>query len=275
VLDLALLRYPAICAEIFIADPDKMLGVLSSNKDLLDKVFSFFKRPDVHLLVANMVIKLLGALLASKTAQIVAYLKSDGVWLQDCVAHLEAAAVHEWLIKLVALDASHGMLAHLINSKLPDLLVAAFAKERSIQHPDVVQGVTDLLGSVQWDNALVQALASKVYVDKLFQAIFDKSNVSALRYAPRVLIALLKLLNVANQPAADDPTKRLFPAGTALKDLPVIVQIVVANVPQLLALLKQAPLAKHLKMQDNTSVEVFGPHRVVVLELVRSAARLS
>jgi hypothetical protein len=118
-------RYPAICTEIFIADPDKLLGAISGEKANLAKLFSFFALPNVHLLVANLVVKLINTLLASKTAPVVAFLKSDAKWLKDVVSHLEAAAVHELLQKLIPVE---GMLQYLLDSNLDELLVASFAK---------------------------------------------------------------------------------------------------------------------------------------------------
>jgi hypothetical protein len=112
-------------------------------------------------------------------------------------------------------------------------------------------------------------------VKALLNHALDKDNLGALRYAPRVLIALLKLLNAHNQPSPDDATKRPIPASTELKDLPEIVRILLDHVPKFIELLKKAPKEKQLKMQDNTSVEVFGPHRVVVLELLEELLYLN
>jgi hypothetical protein len=160
------------------------------------------------------------------------------------------------------------MLPFLLDSKLDDLLVASFAKERALIHSDVVQGIVDLVATLNWDHSLVKSLAGEKNVKALLSYSLDKDNLNGLRYAPRVLIALLKLVSTANQPSADDATKRLFPSNAPLQDLPDIVKLLLENVPKFIAILKKAPKEIKMKMQDNTSIEVFGPHRLVVMELL-------
>jgi len=133
----------------------------------------------------------------------------------------------------------------------------------------------DLMGTLNWEHALVQALVSEKNVKALISYALEKDNLGALRYAPRVLIAYLKLLNTANQPTPEDASKRIFATNLPLAQLPVIVRILVGHLPKFLDILRKAPQEKQMKMQDNLSIPVFGPHRVVIMELTEELLALN
>lgn len=208
--------------------------------------------------------KLLTGLLMNQGAKMQAVLKADASWIADTLGHLEAAALHDWWGKLWAQDAA--FTGFLLEKGAVDTLLAQFKVANAVKHSDVGQMLVDVIGSAQWENALVQALTGDKYANALM-ALLDASNPSASRYVPRVLGALFRLMKVSSE-AGSEAAKKALDAKAGLDKHPALVRLFLSKLSGTLKLLA-APATKKMKMQDNITVDTVGPQRIALLELVR------
>lgn len=140
---------------------------------------------------------------------------------------------------------AHG--TRLLSHDFVSLYVARFDKEHSWQHSDVAQAGVELVTGLLWVSPLIEGLADKVAIQALMKHVLNTENPSGIRYASRVLSALLRALRAVNEPSPEDPSERLFDPVAPLEKLPAVVSILVDNLPAILALLKNNPVPKQVR----------------------------
>lgn len=182
--------YPVVVAEVLSIDVERLNSLILSTPSLHSKLFGFWKKPTVNLLVANQFVKLMTSLLTNQAAKTIALLKSDVAWIKDTLGHLECAALHDHWGKLWAQDAA--FTSFLIEKGAIDILLAQFQAAHAAKHSDVAQMMADVVTGAQWENAFVQALVGEKGAVALLD-LLDPANSSACRYVPRVISALIRV----------------------------------------------------------------------------------
>ena len=82
-----------------------MLQQLVTQRRLLDILFSMLDRePPLNLLLAGYFGRLLGCLLNRRTTELVEYLKTKPMVLEQFMLHLDVASIQEVVIRLILAD---------------------------------------------------------------------------------------------------------------------------------------------------------------------------
>ncbi|KAJ8985553.1 hypothetical protein NQ317_019937 [Molorchus minor] len=201
-------KYPNIACELLTCDVSSINERLASDEVLLDKLYTFLEcETPLNPLLASYFSKIMGALIAKKTEQVLDFLKAKDTFISLLLKHLGTSAIMDFVLKLMTQIEGAEMRQNSLNwldsqrimQSLVSLLNPKIDKER---HYNVAQLLCDFI-RVARDNLrnsteradpdpLLNTLESPETVSLLLDNIFkDEKNESAIVGGIQVLLALL------------------------------------------------------------------------------------
>lgn len=282
-------RYPVVACEIICSEVPEIDRVLMKSPEHLGKIYSFFDRPNINFLLANLVVKVLGTLLSSKIKDSLDYLKANPKWIDCFLNHLDAAVTIDFFNRLINIDAEpdgEGTLQWLVSIGFVEKVIGKLTKENSRIHNDVAQTVIDIMTTANWDSPLTERLTSEASCKQLLQLILDPNNPTAFPNGMRIFNKMLKNLLLAAEETFDSDEedsaeekqkpKRSKPNPSApLDELPPVVQLLVKNISTLCELLKTPTKTTTITTQSLQTVQSFGFHRLTLMDVVDSLLNLN
>eukprot|EP01125_Pyxidicula_operculata_P005369 TRINITY_DN191_c2_g1_i1.p1 TRINITY_DN191_c2_g1~~TRINITY_DN191_c2_g1_i1.p1 ORF type:complete len:575 (+),score=158.40 TRINITY_DN191_c2_g1_i1:43-1767(+) len=274
-------RYPVVACEILCSEVDTVLNALLNNTEVLDKIYGFFSRPNVNLLLANLVVRIIATLLASKPKESLAYLKERPQIIENFLNHLECAATSEFFARLISADSEpdgSGTLAWLVEAGFVEKIISKFSTSYEGLHCDVAQAIIDVMITSAFESPLMERLLSENTCNTLYQMMIDPQNPSAFRYGMKVLIQMLKCIAVASEETFDsdddeDKPKRSKPSqppNAPLQSLPPPICVFVSHIDAFCKLLVSPTKVSSISLQNGVTVEAFGFIRLGVLQMVET-----
>jgi hypothetical protein len=203
-------KYPNIACELLTSDVSAINERLASDEVLLDKLYSFLEcEPPLNPLLASYFSRIMGALIAKKTEQVLDFLKAKDTFISLLLKHLGTSAIMDLMLKLMTQVESLEMRQNILNwldsqrimQSLVCLLNPKIDKER---HYNVAQLLCDFVrvardtqrnSSERVDpDPLLNTLESSETVSLLLDNIFEEErSESAIVGGIQVLLALLDI----------------------------------------------------------------------------------
>ncbi|XP_018567800.1 serine/threonine-protein phosphatase 6 regulatory subunit 3 isoform X3 [Anoplophora glabripennis] len=144
-------KYPNIASELLTCDVPALNETLAGNEVLLDKLYSFLEcDPPLNPLLASYFSKIMGALIAKKTEQVLDFLKAKDTFISLLLKHLGTSAIMDLMLKLMTQVEGVEMRQNILNwldsqrimQSLVSLLNPKIDKER---HYNVAQLLCDFV----------------------------------------------------------------------------------------------------------------------------------
>ncbi|RZC37515.1 serine/threonine-protein phosphatase 6 regulatory subunit 3, partial [Asbolus verrucosus] len=203
-------KYPNIACELLTSDVPAINERLASDEVLLDKLYSFLEcEPPLNPLLASYFSRIMGALIAKKTEQVLDFLKAKDTFISLLLKHLGTSAIMDLMLKLMTQVETLEMRQNILNwldsqrimQSLVSLLNTKVDKER---HYNVAQLLCDFVRvardtqkncSERVDpDPLLNTLESSETVSLLLDNIFEEErSESAIVGGIQVLLALLDI----------------------------------------------------------------------------------
>ncbi|KAJ8919864.1 hypothetical protein NQ315_006393 [Exocentrus adspersus] len=201
-------KYPNIACELLTCDVPAINETLAGNEVLLDKLYSFLEcDPPLNPLLASFFSKIMGALIAKKTEQVLDFLKAKDTFISLLLKHLGTSAIMDLMLKLMTQVEGVEMRQNILNwldsqrimQSLVSLLDPKIDKER---HYNVAQLLCDFIriardtqrnSTERADpDPLLNSLESTETVTLLLDnALKEERSESAVVGGIQVLLALL------------------------------------------------------------------------------------
>jgi hypothetical protein len=126
-----------VACEILNSEVDEIERELV-NPEVLSLIFGFFSREKVNPLLANLVVKIIGALMNTRLTnvrtapflsdlQVLSHIKTVPNFLDTLISHLDCASVPELLIRIVGIDSEYegkGTVQWLVDQDFPRLMIS-------------------------------------------------------------------------------------------------------------------------------------------------------
>ncbi|KAJ8928124.1 hypothetical protein NQ314_019350 [Rhamnusium bicolor] len=144
-------KYPNIACELLTCDVPALNERLASDEVLLDKLYTFLEcEPPLNPLLASYFSKIMGALIAKKTEQVLDFLKAKDTFISLLLKHLGTSAIMDLMLKLMTQVEGVEMRQNILNwldsqrimQSLVSLLNPKIDKER---HYNVAQLLCDFV----------------------------------------------------------------------------------------------------------------------------------
>lgn len=259
------LRYPAVLAELLSSRVPALDEALAQDALALARLFAFYDQPELPVLYAPGVGRVLAALLEAEPLKLRAHLQADPQALHALLLHAGQPSLSAALVTLVRMQAlpeaqdTHAwLLGEGVLDRLLDLL------EQGVDGVGALLG--ECLGALAWDAPLVQALAQDAPLQRLLDLATDRTTPQALKHALPVLRELLRCAHESGQPQQW--------AQAPLDELPQLHQALLERLFALGDLLEAPPHAKTIQDAAGRAHAACGWVRVRVLELLGDLARL-
>ena len=203
-------KYPYTACEIFCCEVEGIYNTLLENEDVLALFFSILDRKTrpLNAILAGYFSRVMGALLARRSSDIVLYLQSNPEILNKLVYHVDTTSVAEVLARLAGADDPVGYcespsVTWLATTDILQLLV------KSLRNDTPSEGqanAAEVLAAIARSTAtqLTKSMANEVFMQELVDAALSEHSGTAASHALNVCLALLEPLTV-------DPTMGRFP----------------------------------------------------------------
>ena len=202
-------KYPFTACEVFCCEVEGIYNTLLENNDLLDQLFGILEneRP-LNTILAGYFSRVVGALLARRSGDLVQYLKQkDGV-LKQLVYHVDTTSVAEVLARLAGADDPVGYsdspsVVWLADTEVLQLLVASLDADTPAEGQ---ANAAEVLAAIARSTAtqLTKNMASAEFMQTLVDSALAPHSGMAASHALNVCLALLEPLTV-------DPNMGRFP----------------------------------------------------------------
>ena len=210
-------KYPFTACEIFCCEVEGIYNTLLENEDILRLFFSILDkraRP-LNTILAGYFSRVMGALLARRSSDIVLYLQSNPGILNKLVYHVDTTSVAEVLARLAGADDPVGYnespsVTWLANTDILQLLVKSLGNDTPSEGQ---ANAAEVLAAIARSTAtqLTKSMANAGFMQELVDAALSEHSGTAASHALNVCLALLEPLTV-------DPTMGRFPV-TDIHDL--------------------------------------------------------
>lgn len=197
-------KYPFTACEIFCCEVEGIYNTMLENDDVLDTLFGILKqeRP-LNTILAGYFSRVVGALLARRSGDIVEYLKKKDGILKELVYHVDTTSVAEVLARLAGADDPVGYsespsVMWLAETDVLQLLVKSLGADT----PTEGQGnAAEVLAAIARSTAtqLTKSMASAEFMEQLVDSALAPHSGMAASHALNVCLALL-------EPLSMDPT---------------------------------------------------------------------
>lgn len=203
-------KYPFTACEIFCCEVEGIYNTLLESEDILRLFFSILDkrtRP-LNTILAGYFSRVMGALLARRSSDIVLYMQSNPGILNKLVYHVDTTSVAEVLARLAGADDPVGYnespsVTWLAKTDVLQLLV------KSLRNDIPAEGqanAAEVLAAIARSTAtqLTKSMANATFMQELVGAALSEHSGTAASHALNVCLALLEPLTV-------DPTMGRFP----------------------------------------------------------------
>jgi len=274
------MRYPVVASEILGCEDDTIEKALLSSGQV-NRFFEFFAGP-ASVLLSGVVVKVLLPLFDTQYIEMMKKLKANPKWIDNMLNNLQCPSVCEFVVKLVQENHEKtGAQDWLIEIDLVKTLYSKFSKANEKQHSDACTLVSEVLESLHWDSSLVQNFATQKSLSALIGHTFEPGNDSGFKAGVKILTKLLTRMGLwmkeADQDEEDEEVKSTMEKPDlhgSIDTLPPLIQEVVKILPKYPGLLKNPPQVPKIKDQSGRTNEVFGFHRLVILENITALLSL-
>lgn len=203
-------KYPFTACEIFCCEVEGIYNTLLENDDILSLFFSILNKKvrPLNTILAGYFSRVMSALLARRSSDIVLYLQSHPDILNKLVYHVDTTSVAEVLARLAGADDPVGYcespsVTWLATTDILKLLV------KSLRNDTPSEGqanAAEVLAAIARSTAtqLTKSMANEVFMQELVDAALSEHSGTAASHALNVCLALLEPLTV-------DPTIGRFP----------------------------------------------------------------
>ena len=203
-------KYPFTACEIFCCEVEGIYNTLLENEDILRLFFSILDRRarPLNTILAGYFSRVMGALLARRSGDIVLYLQSNPGILNKMVYHVDTTSVAEVLARLAGADDPVGYnespsVTWLATTDVLQLLVKSLRKDIPAEGQ---ANAAEVLAAIARSTAtqLTRSMADGGFMQELVDAALSEHSGTAASHALNVCLALLEPLTV-------DPTMGRFP----------------------------------------------------------------
>eukprot|EP01126_Amoeba_proteus_P028392 TRINITY_DN2800_c0_g1_i12.p1 TRINITY_DN2800_c0_g1~~TRINITY_DN2800_c0_g1_i12.p1 ORF type:complete len:390 (-),score=73.04 TRINITY_DN2800_c0_g1_i12:914-2083(-) len=194
-------RYPAVACEILTAEVVEIDTGLVSDSELVSALFSFFCKENVNPLLANLVLRVISALMTTRLGTLLDYMRLHPDFLGNLLNHLNCAAVPEFILRLVGAEAEYegkGTLQWLVDNKFVEQLISRFSPEYINLHSDLTRTVIEIVVSSSESSPLVQRFYTKENVKLLLNLVMKEGNDYGFRAGLAVVSQLLRVLSLSS-----------------------------------------------------------------------------
>uniref|UniRef100_A0A6B2L1J0 Serine/threonine-protein phosphatase 4 regulatory subunit 3-like central domain-containing protein n=1 Tax=Arcella intermedia TaxID=1963864 RepID=A0A6B2L1J0_9EUKA len=268
-------RYPVVACEILCSEVNDIEMVLMKDTTMLNRIFDFFKKKKINLLLANLVLKIAKTLTITKTELIFKYLQDRPSFIDSFLTHLESAAVPEYFSGIVSISGEKGGIdtqKFLSQQNFAEKIIGKFETEQQDLYPDIAAAVLDVVGAASWGGRLMNDFVSERIAKMLLRIMMVAKNWKAFKYGMKILNRVLRAVAVAQDLEVDEdkasscPPKP-DPAGP-MSQLPPVVQVFVSHLPKFSEILKNS----NSSIKKNTN---FGFERLYLLETLETLISLN
>ena len=197
-------KYPFTSCEIFCCEVEGIYNTMLENDDVLDTLFGLLKmeRP-LNTILAGYFSRVVGALLARRSGEIVQYLKKRDDILKSLVYHVDTTSVAEVLARLAGADDPVGYsespsVMWLAETDVLELLVKSLGSDTPTEGQ---ANAAEVLAAIARSTAtdLTKSMASAEFMQQLVDSALAPHSGMAASHALNVCLALL-------EPLTMDPT---------------------------------------------------------------------
>ncbi|XP_074662940.1 serine/threonine-protein phosphatase 6 regulatory subunit 3-like [Tubulanus polymorphus] len=194
-------KYPNTACELLTSDIEQMNEALSTNPDLLNKMYSFLEQDHtLNPLLASFVSKVFGLLLTRKSERMVEFLKSKKNFIENLLKHIGTSAIMDLLLRLITCidtqpededSCRNNILMWLNNEKLIQKLVALInpihPEDKHVNASqalcDVIRLSRDLMSQLQEvadPEPLLETIESSEVIAELLGHMFSNEKVESV-----------------------------------------------------------------------------------------------
>jgi len=263
----ARMRYPVVVCEILTSEVDDIERELIKNEDLLIMLFDFFNTPNVNLLLANLVAKIIGTLLNNKLPFMIAFLKKSPQLMSTLLNQINCSITTDLLVRLIGAESEYdgkGIQQWLVEIGFVTELLSKFDVSKPALHPDVSNSICELLSCLP-HVALFKAFLERKNLNILLGHCFEPGNSTGLRWGLAVFHHILRSITVETGGAVDG---QAVLATSPLDALQPALQLGIENLSKFQQLLIAPPNTKSITNQNGAELEAFGFHRLLVVQCI-------
>lgn len=194
-------KYPFTSCEIFCCEVEGIYNTMLENDDVLDILFGLLKqeRP-LNTILAGYFSRVVGALLARRSGDIVQYLKKREGILKSLVYHVDTTSVAEVLARLAGADDPVGYsespsVMWLAETDVLELLVTSLGNDTPTEGQ---ANAAEVLAAIARSTAtqLTKSMASSEFMQQLVDSALAPHSGVAASHALNVCLALLEPLTI-------------------------------------------------------------------------------
>ncbi|KAJ1564624.1 hypothetical protein HK096_007056, partial [Nowakowskiella sp. JEL0078] len=142
-------KFPFLASEILSCEVFKICDAVVTNSTLLTKFWTFLDTPHLNPLVATYFTKVNSVFLQKKTADMVAFIRSQPNVVQKLLTHISTSAIADLLLKLITVEElpeGAGIVDWLSKKGLIPLLVSQLDPALDIEtHNTAAQTILDII----------------------------------------------------------------------------------------------------------------------------------
>jgi serine/threonine-protein phosphatase 6 regulatory subunit 3 len=203
-------KYPFTACEIFCCEVEGIYNTLLENEDVLGLFFIILnkKRRPLNTILAGYFSRVMGALLARRSSDVVLYLQANPSILDKLVYHVDTTSVAEVLARLAGADDPVGYsdspgVVWLASTNVLQLLVKSLGSDTPSEGQ---ANAAEVLAAIARSTAtqLTRSMANESFMQELVDAALADHSGAAASHALNVCLALLEPLTV-------DPAMGRFP----------------------------------------------------------------
>ena len=215
--DKRVFKYPFTACEIFCCEVEGIYNTLLEHETILDSLFGLLgnARP-LNTILAGYFSRVMGALLARRSGDVVQYLRKKPELLKAFVYHVDTTSVAEVLARLAGADEPVGYsespsVLWLAETDVLALLVQSLGADNP---PEGQANAAEVLAAIarSTETPLTESMASAEFMQTLVDSALAPHSGIAASHALNVCLALL-------EPLIIDPTMNRFPQNNLHEQL--------------------------------------------------------
>lgn len=215
--DKRVFKYPFTACEIFCCEVEGIYNTLLEHETILDALFGLLnnERP-LNTILAGYFSRVMGALLARRSGDVVQYLRKKPELLKAFVYHVDTTSVAEVLARLAGADEPVGYsespsVLWLAETDILALLVQSLGADNP---PEGQANAAEVLAAIarSTETPLTESMASAEFMQTLVDSALAPHSGIAASHALNVCLALLEPLMI-------DPTMNRFPQNNLHEQL--------------------------------------------------------
>jgi serine/threonine-protein phosphatase 6 regulatory subunit 3 len=206
------LKYPFTACEIFCCEVEGIYNTMLENEEILNQFFSLLDKKErpLNTMLAGYFSRVMGALLARRSSDVVSHLQAHPSILNKLVYHVDTTSVAEVLARLAGADDPVGFsespaVVWLASTDVLQLLVQSLGSDTPSEGQ---ANAAEVLAAIARSTAtqLTKSMANESFMQDLVDAALAPHSGTAASHALNVCLALLEPLTV-------DPTIGRFPVA--------------------------------------------------------------